>query len=121
MAVIEAAVHGIAKIAAPNTAVAGAALAGVAAAAAAGVATAVEPAEIFLIDDASEEEGRSLHSSNAMLFADHPALKLRCASLMQQRNLRFVNTELVQIPSSDPDPDPNPNLSCPQHEPEPEP
>ena len=120
MAVIEAAVHGIAKIAAPNTAVAGAALAGVAAAAAAGVATAVEPAEIFLIDDASEE-GRSLHSSNAMLFADHPALKLRCASLMQQRNLRFVNTELVQIPSSDPDPDTNPNLSCPQHEPEPEP
>jgi hypothetical protein len=112
VAVIEAAVHGIAKIAAPNTAVAGAALAG--------VATAVEPAEIFLIDDASEE-GRSLHSSNAMLFADHPALKLRCASLMQQRNLRFVNTELVQIPSSDPDPDTNPNLSCPQHEPEPEP
>ena len=96
---IEAAVHGIAKVATPSTAVADEA--------AAGVATAVEPAEIFLVDDAREEEGRSLHPSSSLLFADQPALKLRCASLMRQRNLRFVNTELVQTPSSDePDLDP---------------
>ena len=101
MAVIEAAVHGIAKVATPSTAVADEA--------AAGVATAVEIslAEIFLVDDAREEEGRSLHPSSSLLFADQPALKLRCASLMRQRNLRFVNTELVQTPSSDePDLDP---------------
>ena len=96
MAVIEAAVRGIAKVAAPSTAITDeAAAGGVATATAAGVATAVEPAEIFLVDDAREEEGRSLHSSSSLLFADQPALKLRCASLMRQRNLRFVNTELV--------------------------